>query len=354
MSEFQRSLNLYKINIKDKYETEGNTLTKKVVSSRALDCARYFLPLGTRTVTVMNQNGREWVELISMFKSSLLKGDETLGTLLEDLLTQTEGGKLIKHTHNSANQLNKVALNHVKAIGLTEWSDNEDTTREFMQVFKEGLALEWGYKSILNPYMQTLNSEEPLTLHNSLMVISNHHKGLDKRVSRITSGMVCHGIVDIGTLKDLNRHRGMVYIPLLMEGFVFRDINNPTNYYSVPPYIEEGRLNHLEEDFCDAYNKGMDLVDEWFYKSEEELGTTVANELVKYLLPHAFNTPYFISGDISRWHYLLNLRKGLDGHISYRKWAYDCNAQWQKEGYNFVPNMSEPNANSITELEYRS
>lgn len=357
MSEFQRSLNLYKVNIKDKYEIEGNTLTKKVVNSRALDCARYFLPLGTRTVTVMYQNGREWVEQISMFKSSLLKGDVVIGTLLEDLLTQTEGGKLIKHTHTTANQLNKVALNHVKDIGFNEWSDTEDDTREFMQVFKQGLPLEWGYKCITHPYIQTLNPNEPLTLHNVLMGLSNHHKGLDRRVSRITSGMVCHGITDIGTLKDLNRHRGMIYMPLLMEDFVFKNLKEyppGTSYYSVPPYIEEGRLNHLEEDFCDAYNKGMDLVDEWFYTAEEELGEVLANELVKYLLPHAFNTPYFISGDVSRWHYLLNLRKGLDGHISYRKWAYDCNAQWQKEGYNFVPNMTQPDANSITELEYRS
>jgi thymidylate synthase ThyX len=356
MSAFQQSLSLYKINIKDKYE-EGNTLTKKVVNSRALDCARYFLPLGTRTVTVMNQNGREWVELISMFESSLLKGDAAIGTLLENLLTQTEGGMLIKHTHKNANQLNKTALDHVKDIGFTEWSDSEDNTTEFMQVFKEGLPLEWGYKSILNPHIETLNSNKPLTLHNTLMAVSNHHKGLDKRVSRITSGMVCHGISDIGTLKDLNRHRGMVYMPLLMEGFVFKNSTEyppGTNYYSVPPYIEEGRLNHLEEDFCNTYNKGMDMVDDWFYTAEEELGAVLANELIKYLLPHAFNTPYFISGDISRWHYLLNLRKGLDGHISYRKWTYDCNAQWQKKGYNFVPNMVEPDASSITELEYRS
>ena len=96
------------------------------------------------------------------------------------------------------------------------------------------------------------------------------------------------------------------------------------------------------------------MVDDWFYTAEEELGIVLANELIKYLLPHAFNTPYFISGDMSRWHYLLNLRKGLDGHISYRKWAYDCNAQWQKKGYNFVLNMVEPDASSITELEYRS
>lgn len=350
MNEFSRTLKLYKLNIQECY---GKHLTKKVVNGRALDCARYFLPLGLRTTVILNQNGREWVSLISLLSSSLLEGDRLIGDALHDLLLNTEGGKLIKHVNKDINKLNRDALDYVRSLKCTstQWpSDSSSYTNEMM-ASKEGLPLEWAYYAIDNPYTNTFKCENEGRLVNKLMEISNHHNGLDRRTSRITSGLIARGITDIGSIKDLNRHRGMMYIPLVMEGY---QLGEGMDYYSIPPYIEEGRLQHLNKDYEDAYIKGMELVDDWFAEAEVKLGKSLAKEVTKYLLPHGFNTPYFLSGDVNRWHYLLNLRKGLDGHISYREWTYKCNELWKNQGITFVPNMTKPNPSSVEEFEYRS
>lgn len=350
MNEFSRTLKLYKVNIQEYY---GKELTKKVINKRALDCTRYFLPLGLRTTLILNQNGREWVSLISLFSSSLLEGDRLIGDTLHDLLINTEGGRLIKHINKDINKLNRDALDYIKSVKCTstQWPTNSSSYTSEMIVSKEGLPLEWAYYVIDNPYTDTFKCENEGTLVNKLMEVSNHHNGLDKRTARITSGLIARGITDIGSIKDLNRHRGMMYIPLVMEGY---QLGEGMDYYSIPPYIEEGRLQHLNKDYEDAYIKGMELVDDWFAEAEVKLGKSLAKEVTKYLLPHGFNTPYFLSGDVNRWHYLLNLRKGLDGHISYREWTYKCNELWKNQGITFVPNMSKPNPSSVEEFEYRS
>ena len=120
-------------------------------------------------------------------------------------------------------------------------------------------------------------------------------------------------ILDIGALKDFNRHRSLErFIPFLENNAEVRSIMK--NGFNLCDY-----LNHNTElqNLKDAYEKA--LSDTYSEIIKMQIAWDLSLEQVRYLLPHAHKSPYRMYGSLDDMLYVQNLRIRPGGHINYRR-----------------------------------
>lgn len=319
---------------------QSNKQEVGALKARTFDVARQLLPMGLHTSLIGVMSARMWAEYISYMRASSQVVERELGEMLAQLLTGTED--LINQGYVP------------EADGLIRYASpnyrREDTVKSLISLFEEfrqGMATgesDIGFVS-LNPHALTsLLSKIALLVDPSgcedftygvgdiekigELIFTNHNHHNQLGTLGQSGAIVLQGFTDLGSLKDINRHRSLErFIPILENQI---DMEIELNRKLVDSYrlceyldINYGPVEHLSHDYTGAIMTTYPLIKQWYSQAAELLGTEVATEYTRYLLPHAHRTAYQIYGSLDDLQYTISLRVRPGGHINYRLLVYE-------------------------------
>lgn len=317
------------------YYKPQNKREEQALTARSLDCARHFIPMGITTNLFIQASATQWSIVISKLRSSIYFVDRTVGECLYQLLSGTEELEELGYVPEAPGLIRHADPNYKHRDMYQELLDQVKGYKEFTRKNLPALSGVMLYKSTvfsrlvklfldvdtLNEY--SANSDIPFI--QTMLKYCNRHTEMPALADFGQYNI--RTFVDIGSLKDFNRHRSL-------ERFI--------------PYLEdEYRINRFLEFEPSAYHNALklpliDLLTEaqmlvnrisTLYTSileEQKLDyvnplTPSVCEWIKYLLPHGvkMNAEFGMSlKDIS---YVYDLRVRPGGHINYRleveKWA---------------------------------
>lgn len=298
-----------------------NVKESKTLKVRAIDCARYLLPLATKTGFGAIQSGREWSRYIKYLKGL---SEDSISKLISDQLSEL----LTQEYPALVNHLEALPFIEDKIIKLIltqiDIEDNSHLSLMAYEVKDSSLELLNRFSSLISPnnlYTQThLSSiDENIKRDISSLIFDNfnHHNEMGI-IGR--DGCICvKGMSDIGgTIKDLNRHRSINrFIPFLHPSFnLDEELNRNSNLYELPPYLDN--LPPLKTKYIEVLDNTYSSIIDWYSKAKDYMELQEAKEWTKRLLPNAHRTQFAFYGSIKDWLYLTRLRIRPGGHISYR------------------------------------
>ncbi len=310
------------------------------LKSRSFDVARHMLPMGLNTSLGAVMSARAWSEYIGYLRGSSQCVERELGHLLYNLLVGTDELK---------------ALGYVPEVdGLIKHTDpnksREQTTQELMSLLRAEAY--WEDYEVLNPEpdIQYNQSENTLFMHLALLIdplcspeaLVGDKVDLNQRVGEIIfsrhnhhnqlgtvaqSGAIgIQGMTDLGSLKDINRHRSLErFIPLL-ENCVNLDAELARESelcFDVCNYLNQSSLFALRKQYRERLKETYKQIKAWYVKAKAEIGEDLAREYTRYLMPHAHKTAYRIYGSLDDLAYTIQLRVRPGGHVNYRQLVYD-------------------------------
>ena len=219
------------------------------LTPRTLDCVRYLIPMGMSTNVGAIQSGREWSKWISTLHNL---GQDTLAKGMELLLRDgwegyhPEGDVLIRHTEGMNTPIEDLK-NEVVRRG------------EDYEVWEPNISITDTYAVTMPGHSNYFHGVDPLLIH--LYLLRNprmrgchltgnatHRDGIPKLLTKYSwqhevgpigsnGAIAIHGMADIGTIKDLQRHRSCsTFIPLLHpESSVCGELEGTP--WSIHPYL---------------------------------------------------------------------------------------------------------------------
>lgn len=295
-----------------------------VLKARAFDCLRYLIPLATRTKVGAIQSAREWAKYIKISRTSENLTQREVGELLLSLLTKSkdnytpEADILIRHTDPITNNIRKLMeLVEVKRLGNAIAGRPE--IGHIKELIEYSMATRLGKLKYPNNLATFVNCDQE-ALSKALFEEHSHHNEMGPLFQR--GDNTIYGALDIGSLKDINRHRSLeLFIPFLHEeAQVAKAIleTAPKNQFLICPYIDPE--DKLYWEYRTALIETYEAIQKWAGLLS---GGPSCNISVKKLVPQAHLIQYEISGSLADWSYATQLRVRNGGHIAYREWAYD-------------------------------
>ena len=291
----------------------------QVLKARAFDCLRYLIPLATNTKVGAIQNAREWAKYIKSNLASQSYTQRETGNLLHTLLTTAiegytpEADILIRHTDPSESTVRGL-LNHIKIV----WP-GEKIEGEWVKLLDES-DIETRLGKLLLPNNTGIEVECDPNLYPLLFEKHTHHNEMGPLFQY--GADTVYGALDIGSLKDINRHRSLeLFIPFLHEeAEIARAIKetDPSKQFLICPYLDPE--DRLYRDYQDALTRTYEAIQGWIGLVEPG---PIVNIGAKSLVPQAHLVQYEVSGSLADWSYTSQLRVRNGGHIAYRRWAYD-------------------------------
>lgn len=315
---------------------------EKTLYARTLDEIRSLLPTGIPTNLVLYTDARTLSELIAKLRGSFIPHRNKIGNLLYHLLKGTyhaqpnwlqrqahqlfgyqsfyipEAWRLIRHAEPNDTQFLLTKAMKVKMLSLLNFSTIPNrsyirNTQSFTinkrvkgidlltsQILERLLALECDNASLLE--------NEKLTINQLKEIFSPLEDCNDKDKQLGNLGQVgavnFSGLTDIGTLRDLNRHRST-------ERFF--------------PFLEEASLPITRSHNLNSYD--------------------IENYYRKYLLTLETPVRYFIGVSLTDLIYLGSLRTRKGGHQNYRELVYNWVKQFSKGNHfeSLLETVTEPN-----------
>ena len=339
------SQDLYKKELKLHFIPK-NKREENSFNARVLDCARHFIPIGITTNLMITTSARQWSKIISDFRSSKEYVTRELGKMLLQLLGENEELEALGYTpeapglirHSEPKYHLKDAYLTIKKLVLKELNKedtflveiepNEDKSKLEIPTFSYVEAHADEYKILVGfrylVHFFNLKIKENCEgsglflekIQEILLSHCNHHNELDnvgdfgfKTISET---------MDIGSIKDFNRHRSSErFIPLLEDLYPLQLSNDfvQAAYWNPP-------INSLQKEAESI----LDLTYNWFedITSELKIQNTWDNqyltltEWLKYLLPHGYTETIEMGFSPKDLNYFYHLRKRPGGHINYR------------------------------------
>lgn len=344
------------------YFTPDNSIEPKEVERtlnvRTLDCVRFLLPLATKTSLGLVINGTECSQLIKYWLSQphLSK----VANLLISTLDTPGYSNLIRHYHPQPSPTSEI-IGLIKHLPFKPWESFTGHSISYIPPANNSVAL--NYLRLHEPLLQealsyTFSNRELLYKVADLLALHyNHHHPLDNlgRVGNLT----ITGLTDVGTLRDLNRHRPIhKLVPLLHpECNMDKELNRPKidDFYSLPEYLLQlEQLTPLKDKYTKVLNHGYLQILEFFYKWKGELDSSLLSLLTKLTLPQAHLTGFTYSGTLTDWLYLTTLRTQPGGHINYRYLSILMNDLLQQQVPEYKTNCSPVVVSSISDFYNRS
>ncbi len=327
------------------------------LKARTLDTARYLLPCGTLTNADLVTDAASLSDLISTLSASNQKVETKLAELLFSLLTgnkevfkQTslanfesyvpEVDTLIRHAQPNITVktcyeeilklIKKDILNNPFNLKIKKYYKPEIDTYEGFDILNPGSDLSFtlleNFIMLLEPH---LNGSD-LLIHNNIVYpqiaeilaqFLDHRNQLGNIAQ--TGAAMFDGYMDIGMLRDLNRHRSLErFIPFLDNNFNL-EAELEVRTYNLCPYLDIPELRPLRIRYVDYLENAYDSIEEWVDIAKQELPPEQVLEYGRYLLPLAHNTRYRFSGSFDDLLYVSNLRTRPGGHIAYRMLTYN-------------------------------
>jgi thymidylate synthase ThyX len=315
---------------------ESNNRENSSLVVRTLDCTRYLLPLALKDGFGAVISARE---ISSRYISKLLGSKDPvskrLGELLIDLFTKEGEGytpecaSLIKHTEAKKTPT-KEAIQFLESRNNQEykrWPERMGSPSSDLMVNEVAHmdALVLNLELLMDPLRIDPSPCSNVTMNllgNIIFKGFNHHNELGNPY--LSGSIAIQGMADIGSIKDLIRHRSLRrFVPLFEdETNMIKELDRPSDKcYYLPPYFYDEGMDKLREDYTNRLTNTYESIKDWYTKAISCMEVEVANHYVKRLLPHAHATQYILSGSMADIAYMCSLRKGVGGHIQYRMMA---------------------------------
>lgn len=300
----------------------------KALEARTFDTLRFFIPMGMRTSGCAVMSSRDWSRYIGILKGSTQIVENELGDLLFELLTGSdelkkqgyipESDVLIRHSeanNTSFETIEDLKLN-LKVNSMINWESLKDS-RNHKGAFlvNPTMALAEHVGLLLSTKLvddQKVLSHKSFfeSASNRIFSKHNHHNQLGPIFQ--SGALAIKSITDIGSLKDFNRQRSLERFIPFCENNLEKNVLL-SNTYTLCEYLKQPGLRLLKakyENALDDIYKNINLLNSRFsgYTLEE----------LRYLLPHAHQTPYRVYGSLDDLLYVECLRIRPGGHINYR------------------------------------
>lgn len=299
LARYHRSLGVVESVLERVYPPESQA-ERRTLRLRVLDCCRYLLPLGVQTSLGMVQSARAWRDYLQQLA---VWGDGpslTLRQALQDELDKSGIRLLVRHADDVREP------SHWEVPPATPaGQDVEADEPGHLQAVVEQLA---GLQCVEGH--PRWDGQVPAWL--GAYLSQQEHYGHARLVN--VGAIRVRGYADLGTVKDLNRHRSLErFVPFLERGYdLGRDLERPAPYER-PPYPAVAELFDLD----DYYRQVRDF---WWAHQP----TPDHRYFTRCLLPQAHRVAYCYYGSPADWNYVIRLRIRPGGHQRYRQEA----ARW--------------------------
>lgn len=322
-------------------KTEYPDVSEKTIKARALDASRGLLPCGVLTNLVIYTSARNFSELIAELRGSFFSVRREIGKALFHLLTGTyhakeptslgsklkqffgkqqvyipEAKRLIRHASANAysekiksNLIHKMSDVHVEMHRLKAeqnlWVETLTSLShcgvERINALAAGLTYLQDYPETLARYVeeQLLSVDDRKTIKNLTEI----------------GAIEFSGFADLGTLRDLNRHRSTErFFPFLESTCV-----HPLEYCLTYKGFSEPQ--HSKNQYYSRLLAALSAARQWVYDHEDnyDINQLEKDGYSKYLAPLGADTRYFISMSPKDLTYISHLRTRAGGHLSYRR-----------------------------------
>jgi hypothetical protein len=337
-----------------------NSLQKSALTSRVLDCVRYFLLFGQWSGMSFETSARDWSRILAELKASPITYYHKVARQLEKLLApdsseeealhyRAEAPSLIRHTNpqqttNQNLQVLKQFLieqtNLLQQVSLLKGSPGlvEQRVSMIEPEYTEGERLVASYILLLWPglernrlfdWLHALDVAVKQTI--SAIIFSGHTNYNELPAFARTTHMTLIIESSLGELRDLNRHRawGRFFpLPLVfgerltrdtLEQIMARGFTLPLYLTEVPAFAEQKAA--FEQDLLAYYDKLQALIE----KVALAYGDSIDYAFALNLLPLAQQVDLWMHGDPRQALYMTTQRSRPGGHINYRMLAYDAN-----------------------------
>lgn len=317
----------------------------KALSARTMDTARYLLPLGLNTSFGAIMPASVWSEYIARLRASSQEVEKELGEAIYNLLVGTkdlkeqdyipEADGLIRHAEANSKREDTIRSLTLLLKGakrsLVGEEELEYVDKTFSSSYTENTAstLLENLLLLLDPSLGTvddnlLHNEELWSLLGDIIFSSFDQHNTPGEILE-GSLLKFSGYADLGSIKDLNRHRPWTkIIPLLNnEVSIEQELNSSSDLlFSLCPYLGHPDLEPLAKKYSEHFEELYKLLKEFLSLANKELTQAQVREYVRYLLPHAHTTRYEFYGSINQLIYMVNTRIKPGSHISCRKLVY--------------------------------
>src|SRR6266699_1354063 len=333
---------------------------RSALTSRVLDCVRYFLLFGQWSGMSFETSARDWSRIIAELKASPLAYYQKIAVQIEKLLAPTkeeeealdykaEAPGLIRHTAplftanrnlHALKQFLEKQTDLLQSVSIYSGSPEHMNQRVSLiePLYTEGDRLAASYALLLWPglerqqllnWIHTQVSETKKAI--SAIIFSDHTNYCELpgfgRTTRMTLVMESF----LGELRDLNRHRAWGrFFPLqLVFGerltketiaqIISRGFGLPLYLTDIPAFADYKTM--YERDLVSYYTK----LQEFLEKVSATYHDTIDYSFVLNLLPLAHRVDLWMHGDPKQAAYFTMQRSRPGGHINYRALAYEAN-----------------------------
>ena len=333
---------------------------KSALTSRVLDCVRYFLLFGQWSGMSFETSARDWSRIIAELKASPLSYYQKVAAQIEKLLAPTreeeealdykaEAPGLIRHTApfltanrnlHALKQFLEEQTDLLQSVLIYSSSPKRVDQRVSLiePVYTEGDRLVASYALLLWPglerkqlfnWIHTQDSETKKAI--STIIFSGHTNYGElpgfARTTRMTLVMESF----LGELRDLNRHRawGRFFpLPLVfgerltketIEQIIARGFGLPLYLTDIQAFADYKTA--FEQDLVAYYTK----LQKFLENVSATYRDTIDYAFVLNLLPLAHQVDLWMHGDPKQAAYFTAQRSRPGGHINYRSLAYEAN-----------------------------
>jgi hypothetical protein len=333
---------------------------RSALTSRVLDCVRYFLLFGQWSGMSFETSARDWSRIIAELKASPLSYYQKVAAQIEKLLAPTreeeealdykaEAPGLIRHTApflttnrnlHALKQFLEEQTDLLQSISIDSGSPKcvDQRVSLIEPKYTEGDRLVASYALLLWPglerkqlfnWIHTQDSETKKAI--STIIFSGHTNYCELpgfgRTTRMTLVMESF----LGELRDLNRHRawGRFFpLPLVfgerltketIEQIIARGFGLPLYLTDIPAFADYKTA--FEQDLVAYYTK----LQKFLENVSATYRDTIDYAFVLNLLPLAHQVDLWMHGDPKQAAYFTAQRSRPGGHINYRSLAYEAN-----------------------------
>ncbi len=309
----------------------------KSLRCRAFDIARYCLPIGINTKVGFVMNARTWAQdVIAILTASPFEQERFWGWLIRDLLIGTDDLKhqgyvpeadlLIRHFEPNEIHYDYLKEMYDVAQGMSGHVGAMPGVNLFHFLNTEGFF--WQLMAMGNPSLDLNNanfesvcSPTPEVKAKLGKILADFDNYFHLKEVGETGPFFWHNRLDLGALRDLNRHRALsMHIPLLNPVVpIEKEMNRPgASLYRTPPYLALEELSELQGQY-------INLMDQYYTEHLAFLLTSSkrGNEYTRMALPLAHETYYQMGGSLSKMLYTLSLRVRNGGHVAYRQHCHE-------------------------------
>jgi hypothetical protein len=330
------------------------------LTSRVLDCVRYFLLFGQWSGMSFETSARDWSRIIAEMKASPLSYYQRVAVQIEKLLAPTkeeeealeykaEAPGLIRHTAplSTANRnlhtlkrFLEEQTNLLQRVSISSGSPEcvDQRVKLIEPMYTEGDRLTASYALLLWPGLERaqllnwIHTQDVETKKAISAIIFSGHTNYGEmpgfgRTTRMTLVMESF----LGELRDLNRHRawGRFFpLPLVfgermtmetMAQIIARGFGLPLYLTDIEEFSEH--KSAFEQDLVAYYMKLQKFLEQVSATFQD----TIDYAFALNLLPLAHRVDLWMHGDPKQAIYLTAQRSRPGGHINYRSLAYEAN-----------------------------